>query len=344
MRIDVVADAGVSNIAAFAARHPDDRSTEPSKYDQFNSDTYPFFQNGSEYALSGSVSPWDFDDAKSHIQRWYAVLKKFDDFCKYTRKDCMFVADMFRPVVLDGGEKIVRNTNSQNTIANAILPKLKYVTGLNSSYSAGYSNWFYSVDDRSGDFFWCPPSIKAAGVYVYTDAYFHPWDAPAGLNRGVVQNAYDVSFNPRGDEAGRIYQQAWNYAVNYPMEGIVVEGQKTCQIKPTALDRVNVRRLMLWLERRVVMIARRFLYEGNTQYMRQRFVDAIRPVFEEAKTGDGISDYAIRCDDELNSSEVIERNEMRCVIAVRPIKSIEFIKLGFIISNQSADVNEEVMK
>jgi len=101
---------------------------------------------------------------------------------------------------------------------------------------------------------------------------------------------------------------------------------------------------MLWIEKRVVAIARRFLYEGNTSYMRQRFVDAIRPVLEEAKTGDGISDYAVRCDDTLNDTQTIENNELKCLIAVRPIKTIEYIKLGFIITNQSADVTEEVMK
>ena len=172
--------------------------------------------------------PWEFDGAKESISKWFAVMKKFDDFCKYERRDCMFIGDMFRPVVLDGNEKIVRNTNQSNTIANALVPKLKYVAGLNSSYSAGYANWFYTADDSSGDFFWCPPSIKAAGVYVYTDAYFHSWDAPAGLTRGIVRGAYDVSFNPMNDEAGKVYQQAWNYAVSYPTEGIVIEGQKTC--------------------------------------------------------------------------------------------------------------------
>lgn len=128
------------------------------------------------------------------------------------------------------------------------------------------------------------------------------------------------------------------------MEGVVLEGQKTCQLKPTALDRVNVRRLMLWLEKRVVAVARRFLYEGNTPYARQMFVDQVRPVFEEAKAGAGISDYAVRCDDELNTPDVVERNELRMVCAVRPVKTIEYIRLGFIITNQSADVREEVMR
>lgn len=256
----------------------------------------------------------------------------------------MFLADGFRPIFIEGNQKIVRNTKLENTMENTIIPNMKFLTGLNSSYSAGYCNWFYVIDERSGDLFWCPPSIKAAGVYVYTDAYSHTWDAPAGLTRGAIKNAYDTSFNPRNDEAGRIYQQAWNYAVNYPIDGIVLEGQKTFQLQQTALDRVNVRRLMLWLEKSISRIARRFVYEGNTPYLRQRFTDMMRSVLEEAKIGNGVSDYAIRCDDALNTVQVIENNELRAVVAVKPIKTVEYIKLSFIVTNQQANVQEEVLR
>lgn len=187
------------------------------------------------------------------------------------------------------------------------------------------------ADQYSGDRFWCPPSIKAAGACIYSDIQFHPWSAPAGLIRGVVRDAYDVSFNPMNDQAGQMYQQAWNYAVAYPINGIVIEGQKTFQIQQTALDRVNVRRLLLWLEKRVIAVARYFLYEGNNEYNRQRFVDTISPIFEEAKNGDGVRDYVIRCDDTLNTDVVIDNNEMRCQIALIPVKAIEWIVIDFTV-------------
>ena len=101
---------------------------------------------------------------------------------------------------------------------------------------------------------------------------------------------------------------------------------------------------MIWLEKRVTAVARRFIYEGNTAFMRQRFVDMIRPIFEEAKNGFGIVDYAIRCDDTLNTPEVIDNNELRCICAVKPVKTIEWIRLNFIITNQSANVAEETMR
>ena len=107
---------------------------------------------------------------------------------------------------------------------------------------------------------------------------------------------------------------------------------------------MNVRRLLIWLEKSVTAVARRFLYEGNTAYMRQLFVDTIRPIFEQAKSGYGISDYAIRCDETLNTDDVIDNNELRCVIGIKPIKTIEWIVINLITTSQSASVNEEVMK
>ena len=79
----------------------------------------------------------------------------------------------------------------------------------------------------SGDLFWCPPSIKAVSIYIYCDTYFHTWDAPAGMTRGIVPNVVDVAFSPTNEEAGKIYDQCWNYAINYPIDGIIMEGQKT---------------------------------------------------------------------------------------------------------------------
>ena len=101
---------------------------------------------------------------------------------------------------------------------------------------------------------------------------------------------------------------------------------------------------MIYLEKSVTRVARRFLYEGNTAFLRQRFVDTIKEILEDAKSGAGIIDYAIRCDDTLNTSEVIDRNELRCIICVKPVKTIENIVLSFILTNQSASVTEEVMR
>lgn len=331
VQLDIVCDAGLANLAQFAL---DSGRVNDWADGVYNADVFPFMQDG---------TAWTHDPA-DRPAAWYAVMKKFDDFCKNVRKDCVFLADGFRPCVLVGNEKLSRPTNVAGCGRSVprVVDNVRKMPPLDSSYSAGYSNWFLCPDARSGEYFWCPPSIKAAGVYTYNDAYGHPWSAPAGMTRGVVRGAADVSFNPYRDEAGGIYQHAWNYAVSYPLEGVVLEGQKTMQLQKTALDRVNVRRLMLYLERMVVRVARRFLYEGNTEYNRQRFVDQITPIFDDAVQGDGVLRYAIRCDDELNDDQVVDNNEMRCIIGVVPVKTMEWIVCNFVIGNQSADVSELV--
>ena len=101
---------------------------------------------------------------------------------------------------------------------------------------------------------------------------------------------------------------------------------------------------MLSLEKQVAAIARNFVYEQNTAYTRQQFVDSIEPILESAVSGDGISDYAVKCDEELNTPQVIDNNEMRCKIAVKPVKVVDWIVIDFICTNQSANVNEEVVR
>lgn len=347
--LDLVVDAGVSNLAQLI------KSVSPNSL-EIDFDVYPRISDfGTGFAetlctcgcmreSSGQARAWRLE-SEDDTKAWRSILKKFDDFCKYTRRDCLFLADGLRTFCLEGDEKLVRKTKPSSTVENTIVPKVKYMANaLNSSYAAGWCNWFYMLDSYSGDFFWCPPSIKAASICIYCDTYFHPWEAPAGMTRGIVPNAVDCAFSPTNAEAGKMYNHQWNYAINYPIEGIIMEGQKTFQTEKTALDRVNVRRLMLDLEKRTVQVARHFLYEGNTSWLRQRFVDQIKPIFEDAVTGNGILDYAIKCDEELNTMETIENHELHCKIGIKPVKTLEWIVLTFIVTRQGADVQEEVMR
>ena len=313
--IDIVPDAGISNIASYLKA---------------------IFNNKGPYDLTitddlgnSMLNMWKCDKASNEaIKTWKTVVQKLDTFCK-NRKDCMFITECPRPLVLTGQKKVVRPTKPDTNIDVNILPYLKAVTGLNTNYGAGYLDWFEQADEYTGDFFWCPPSIKAMGVYLYTDANFYYWDAPAGLNRGIVA-ATDVAFSPNAAQAGAIYEKSWNYAINYPNDGIVLEGQKTFQVKPSAFDRVNVRRLFLRLERQAFKVARYFVYEGNTAYTRQRLVDALDPYFKEAKVKGGIYDYKIIADETINTPTTIDRNELHVNIGIKPVKSAEYIYLNFI--------------
>lgn len=328
--IDLVVDAGLANIAQVYYTQQNSKYNEDATYDF----------TGQGLKSLKLINGYSANQNKG----WLAVLQKFDNFCKNMRKDCMFIADGLRPFCLDGDQKIVRDTAPQNSIDLDILTKLKWLTGMNTSYGAGYCDWFKGVDAHSGIAMWFPPSIKALGIYIYTDAYWQKWDAPAGMNRGRVQNVVDVAFTPNQDQAGKLYVQCWNYACSYPIDGIVLEGQKTFQRKKTAFDRINVRRLFLTLEKQVARVARYFVYEGNTAWQRERFVDSIREIFENAKQRNGIVDYYIKCDEDNNTPNVIDNNELRCSIAIKPVKTIEFILLNFICTNQSATVSEEIVQ
>lgn len=315
-QIDIVCDAGIANIASYIkAIYGDKGQYDMSVVDDLG---------------NSLLTMWKVDNpTNSAVKTWKTVEQKFDNFCKNVRKDCMVIADGLRPLVLQGQKKIIRDSKPANTIDVNILPYVKSVTGLNSSYVAVYIDWFEQADDYTGDFFWCPPSIKAMGVYINTDVNYNYWDAPAGLNRGRIPCS-DVAFNPSIKQAGLIYEKCLNYAINYPQDGIVLEGQRTTQVKPSAFDRVNVRRLFLRLERMSFFAARYFVYEGNNAYNRQRLIDAIDPYFKEAKIGGGVYDYKIICDESINTPEVIDRNEMHCKIGIKPTKTAEFIMLDFI--------------
>ena len=317
--IDIVCDAGISNIAQYIKTI---YGTGKGKYDPASTEAAMFKLKSRNDTLT-----------------WRNTIQKYDNFCKNVRKDCMFIADGLRPFCLVGQKKIVRPTKPSNTIDANILPNVKYMTGLNTNYGAGYCDWFQKADDFTGEYFWCPPSIQAMGIYIYTDVHAEYWDAPAGLNRGVV-TALDVAFSPTNRQAGTIYNNNWNYAINYPQDGIVLEGQKTFQVKPSAFDRVNVRRLFLRLERATYKVARYFVYEGNTAYTRQRLIDTIDPIFADVKLRNGIYDYKIICDESINTPEVIDRNELKVKIGIKPVKTAEFILIDFIALTTGGSFDE----
>ena len=307
-QIDIVCDAGVSNIAQFIKS-------------VFNGTEGIYDPNSEEAALFKLRK-------KEDTETWRTILGMYDNFCKNIRQDCMFIADGPRPFCLTGNKKIVRPSKPSNTVDGNILPLLKYITGINTNYGAGYCNWFKKADEFSGDYFWCPPSIQAMGVYLNTDINFDFWMAPAGLNRGVIA-ALDVAFNPTQKQSNEIYPKCWNYARSYPNDGIVLEGQRTFQTKPTKLDRVHARRTMLRLERMVYQIARYYVYETNNTFNRQRFFDAVDGIFKQYKSLGAMTDYKIICDESINTPDVIDNNEFRVKIGVKIPGIMEFIMIEF---------------
>lgn len=285
----------------------------------------------------------ELNNPKQGWSGWRNIVKELKQFCE-GRKDCTFVCDSPRFMTLRNQRKIVNPNDMSKTVADDILPKIKLISGINTSYGWGYTTWFKIGDAADGTAFWCPPSIFGAAAYIDTRTRWHTWDAPAGMTRGVV-SVDDTSFEPDLNARNVIYSNGWNYALTDIQNGITtLEGQKTFQSYTSAFDRINVRSLFLDLERRVFKIARNYIYEPNTADTRQQFVDNITPIFSSTKAQGGCYDYKIICDETLNTPQVIDNNELRVRIGVQPTKTIEFILMEFVASRTGSDWSELVME
>ena len=163
-------------------------------------------------------------------------------------------------------------------------------------------------DGFSGEASWVPSSPYAAAAMARTDAVTFPWFAPAGFSRGLISFANDIAVNPNQKQRDELYKANINPIAQFPGSGIVIFGQKTLQKKPSAFDRINVRRLFLALERPTKQLARQFVFEQNSVFTRTRLVNALTPVFERAKNNEGLYDYLIVCDERNNTSAVIDAN------------------------------------
>lgn len=319
-QIDVVVDAGLSTIANFC-------------------DT----EGGSTYDPVNDINE-GLINSSNDVTYWRNVCSAFISFCQDIRKDCMCILDVPRNLVVQKTEKYIRKTAPENTFSNTIGNRLRYVTGLNSNYAALYSNWLKAVDDFSGVTYWMPPTVKVSGIYATNDRIGNIWDAPAGLNRGIIDGIVDISYNPNGKAADQVYMKSINYAKQYPLDGFILEGQKTTQVKPSAFDRVNVRRLFLRLERVVYQVARYFVYEPNNDFTRSRLVDVITPIFQSTKAAGGLYDYMIISDETNNTPEVIDRNEMKVSILLKPTRTCEFLLVSFTATRTDANFTEIIQQ
>jgi phage tail sheath protein FI len=175
-----------------------------------------------------------------------------------------------------------------------------------------------------------------------SDSISEPWFAPAGLNRGVVPNILDVYSRPTLEERDLMYgnRNCINPIVQFvDSQGFVIFGQKTLQRRPTALDRVNVRRLMFTVEKRIKSASRSLLFDPHDDQFRSKFSTIANSILSEIKIGRGINDYIVKADTELNTPDVIDRNEFRARIGIQPIRAAEFIFIEFSI-HRTGSFNE----
>ena len=201
-----------------------------------------------------------------------------------------------------------------------------------TDFAALYWPWIQITDTYNNIPVWVPPSGTVLATICYSDNLSAVWFAPAGLTRGICQNVANVYSRPTLAERDSMYgnQNAINPIISYPdVSGFVIWGQKTLQRAPTALDRINVRRMMFYIEKSIKRIARSFLFEPNTDALRAAFVSAATSVLSDVQQRQGLTDFVIKCDAELNTPDVIDRNELRARIGVVPTRAAEFIFIEF---------------
>jgi len=210
---------------------------------------------------------------------------------------------------------------------------------LNSSYAAVYWPWVQVFNAFAGAEQWYDPSIFAARQYVFTDAVSDPWFAPAGFRRGRLTKPTDTEIKLNQGDKDSLYSNSVNPITNDPTTGITIFGQRTTQRAPTALDRVNVRRLMIYIRKVLLELGKPFQFEPNDQFTWELVEDSINPFLDDLLARRAILEGAVKCDSTTNTPARVDRNELWCSVTIKPTKAAETIVFEVNLTNQSATIN-----
>ena len=210
------------------------------------------------------------------------------------------------------------------------------VSSVDTNYAAAYYPWVKVLDDSVNLPTWVPPSVVIPGVIAQNDRIAHEWFAPAGLNRGGLSNVLEAKTRLTHAERDLLYEDRINPIASFPGQGVVVFGQKTLQAKPSALDRINVRRLLIRVKKFVASSSRYLLFENNTVATRNRFLNIVNPYLESVQSNQGLTAFRVVMDDTNNTPDVIDRNQLVGQIFLQPARSVEFIVLDFIVQPTGA--------
>jgi hypothetical protein len=247
-----------------------------------------------------------------------------------TRKDCVVFLSPEKTDVVD-------NSGSE---ATDILSYRATLTA--STYAVLDSGWKYQYDKYNDIYRWVPLNGDIAGLCARTDLERDPWFSPAGSARGVVRNLVKLAWNPTKSERDDLYQKAVNPVVSFPGEGTILFGDKTLTNRPSAFDRINVRRLFITLEKFIAVAARSSLFEFNDQFTRAQFVNLVEPFLRDVQGRRGVTDFRVVCDETNNTQQVIDRNEFVGDIYIKPSRSINFIQLNFVAVRSGVSFDEIV--
>ncbi len=257
----------------------------------------------------------------------YVVANKLISICE-SRKDCM--AFISPPT-----SESIGKTNVNDVKA--------WVDNINStSYASVDSSAVYVYDKYNDTYRWIGANGLCAGLCANTDQVADAWFSPAGYNRGGIKNLVKLAFNPKKAERDGLYQSDINPVVTFPGQGTILFGDKTLLGKPSAFDRINVRRLFIVLEKAISTASKFSLFEFNDAFTRSQFKNLVEPFLRDIQGRRGIVDFRVVCDETNNTGEVIDRNEFIGDIYVKPSRSINFIQLNFVAVRSGVEFSEVV--
>jgi hypothetical protein len=321
----------------------------PAMLTQFKDLTAPL-----AYSLGGGVD--DFTATTSQLQNAYSLFANAELYdislvmtgsanatvSKYVvqnvaeyRKDCVaFVS----PTLIADGKPILGN--SVTAIADILAYRNDPSFNVDSSYAVLDSGFKYQYDRYNDKYRYVPLNGDVAGLCARTDYTDDPWFSPGGLNRGQIKNVVKLAINPNKTDRDLLYKAGINPVVNFPGQGTVLFGDKTLQSKPSAFDRINVRRLFIVLEKAIATAAKFQLFEFNDSFTRAQFKNLVEPFLRDVQGRRGVTDFRIKCDDANNTGEVIDRNEFVADIFIKPARSINFITLNFVAARSAVSFEE----
>jgi len=255
------------------------------------------------------------------------------DLCE-TRKDCVGFVSPYRAATVNVTSTITQTENVKDGFD--FCPSSSYMV-----YDSGYK---YLYDKYNDVYRFVPLNGDTAGLCAYTDGVADPWWSPAGYNRGNVRGAIKLSYSPQKADRDILYRARINPVVDFPGQGVTLFGDKTALTKPSAFDRINVRRLFLVLEKAIATAAKYMLFEFNDEFTRASFRNLVEPFLRDVQGRRGIYDFKVVCDSTNNTGEVIDRNEFIGDIYIKPARSINFITLNFIAVRTGVSFSEVVGK
>ena len=246
-----------------------------------------------------------------------------------TRKDCVAVTSPNRAAVVNNYDAVNETLETTNRFPS-------------SSYLIVDNNYLKSYDKYNDQWLYLPAASTTCGIMAMSDYNYGPWWSPAGERRGEYFGVSNLAYSPTKSQRDELYKAGVNPIVQFAGRGILLFGDKTKLSRPSAFDRINVRRLFLALEKSIAEASRNFLFEFNDEFTRAEFVAIVEPLLREVQARRGIQDYAVQCDELNNTPEVIDRNEFVATMFIKPARSINFITLNFVATRTGQDFDEVV--